>query len=69
MGDDERGFLMETIRRWYCSCRGKALELTFEDPLEEERGEPTCNRCGASPSADPKKTITFRDFKGGGEEV
>ena len=55
---------MDTIRKWYCSCRGKPLELTFEDPLEEEQGEPTCNRCGASPSSDPKKTISYRDFKG-----
>ena len=58
---------MDTIRKWYCSCRGEPLELIFEDPLEEEQGEPTCNRCGASPSSDPKKTISFRDFKGGEE--
>ena len=55
---------METTRKWYCCCRGTPLELTFEDPLEEEQGEPTCSRCGASPSADPKKTISFQDFRG-----
>ena len=55
---------METTRKWYCSCRGKPIEIYFADPLEEEQGEPTCNRCGASPSADPKKTISYHDFHG-----
>ena len=59
---------MDTIRRWYCKCRGNPIELTFADPLEEELGEPVCNRCGASPSSDPKRTISFRDFKGGEEQ-
>lgn len=58
---------METIRKWYCSCRGKPIELTVEDPLEEELSEPICSRCGASPSADPKKTISYKDFQGGTE--
>jgi hypothetical protein len=58
---------METIRKWYCSCRGKPQELFFANPLEEEMGEPTCSRCGASPSSDPKKTISFKDFRGGQE--
>ncbi|PLX73670.1 MAG: hypothetical protein C0615_10600 [Desulfuromonas sp.] len=55
---------MEIIRKWYCSCRGKPAELTSEDPLEEEQGEPICSRCGASPSSDPKKTLSFKDFSG-----
>ena len=55
---------MEIIRKWFCSCRGKPEELTYENPLEEEQGEPTCSRCGASPSNDPKKTISYKDVQG-----
>ena len=59
---------MESVRKWYCNCRGKPLELTVEDPLEEEQSEPTCSRCGASPSADPKRTISYHDYRGGEEQ-
>jgi hypothetical protein len=29
--------------------------------VEDEPLEPACRRCGATPSSDPKKTITFRE--------
>ena len=60
---------METNRKWFCSCRGKPVELSFENPLEEEQGEPTCTRCGASPSSDPKKTISYKDYQGGAQHA
>lgn len=38
------------------------MELNYERVLEDETlGEPFCDRCGATPSSDPKHTITFRD--------
>lgn len=53
---------MSVYRKWFCSCTGKLFELTLEQPLEdEEQGEPSCRHCGATPSSDPKKTITFED--------
>jgi len=52
---------MEILRIWYCSCSGKPLELENDAHLEEEEHEPVCPRCGASPSSDPKHSISFRD--------
>jgi len=52
---------MAIIRKWYCSCRGTAVELSVVDPLDDEAGEPTCPRCGASASSDPRKTVSYRD--------
>ena len=55
---------MDVNRKWFCSCSGKPLELIFEQPAEEEDiGEPACLRCGATPSSDPKHTITFKDVE------
>ena len=51
-----------TMRRiWYCTCRGEPVELTVVEVGEDEPGEPTCSRCGASVSSDPKRTIIYRD--------
>ncbi|WP_305044296.1 hypothetical protein [Geoalkalibacter sp.] len=53
---------MSVYRRWFCSCSGKPEELIYDQVLEEEvPGEPVCERCGAGPSSDPKRTISFRD--------
>lgn len=56
-------------RKWFCTCTGKPVEITYEEPVEGEEdmgleGEPTCYRCGASQSSDPKHTISFRDYEG-----
>jgi len=48
-------------RRWLCNCSGKARELVFVETADGEAGEPTCPRCGASPSSDPRHTISYRD--------
>ncbi|MEZ4599945.1 MAG: hypothetical protein R2940_09155 [Syntrophotaleaceae bacterium] len=53
---------METYRRWYCTCSGKPIELETREFVEDEPLEPTCRRCGATPSSDPKKTIVSREF-------
>ncbi|MBE0577059.1 MAG: hypothetical protein IH613_14335 [Desulfuromonadales bacterium] len=53
--------MMTIYRKWYCSCRGKPLELTAVETVEDEPVEPTCERCGASPSSDPRHTISYRD--------
>lgn len=52
---------MSVIRKWYCTCQGKPLELPYVERLEDEPGEPVCQFCGATPSSDPRHTITFRD--------
>ena len=52
---------MTVTRRWYCTCRGKPLELAYVETLEDEPAEPACQRCGATPSSDPRHTIVFRD--------
>ncbi len=53
---------MDVFRKWYCTCTGKPIELAFEGPPEEEPAEPVCPRCGASPSSDPRRTVTYRDI-------
>lgn len=52
---------MGVYRTWYCTCTGQPRELEFDAHLEEEASEPVCPKCGASPSSDPKHTISFRD--------
>lgn len=54
---------MTIYRKWYCTCRGEPIELTVVDPAEEEPGEATCQRCGASQSSDPGKTIVYKDVE------
>jgi len=55
---------MDVSRKWYCSCTGKKIELRFEPGLDDEDiGEPTCERCGATPSSDPKKTLSYKDVE------
>lgn len=53
---------MSVYRRWFCNCTGKPVELIYDQVLDEEiPGEPVCERCGAGPSSDPKRTLSFRD--------
>ena len=52
---------MTVYRKWFCTCRGKPLELNMDSPMEDEPAEPTCERCGATPSSDPKHTIIYKD--------
>ena len=53
---------MTITRKWYCNCSGKPRELSSEKLMEEEEAaEPFCPRCGATPSSDPKKSLSFRD--------
>jgi hypothetical protein len=52
---------MTVYRKWYCSCRGKPVELTALETAEDEPVEAACVRCGASPSSDPRHTISYRD--------
>jgi uncharacterized protein CbrC (UPF0167 family) len=49
-------------RQWYCSCSGQARELVYVESAEDEAAEPACPRCGASPSSDPKRTISYKDI-------
>jgi len=51
---------MDIIRKWFCTCTGKPAELGFKETVEE-LGEPACDRCGATPSSDPKHTIIYKD--------
>lgn len=55
---------MDVHRLWFCTCSGKPLEISPEIPQEEEApSEPVCRRCGASPSSDPRHTITYKDVE------
>lgn len=55
---------MEVYRIWYCTCTGKPQEVSYEEALDEEdRGEPVCRLCGASPSSDPRRTLSYRDVE------
>ena len=55
---------MSVYRKWFCNCRGKLEELNYERVLDEEQGgEPFCEHCGATPSSDPKHTITYKDVE------
>jgi hypothetical protein len=53
---------MDINRKWFCTCSGTPVELSFKE-TEEEIGEPACERCGATPSSDPKHTVIYRDEK------
>lgn len=52
---------MDVYRKWFCTCTGQPVELGYVETQEEETGEPACERCGATPSSDPKHTIIYRD--------
>ena len=53
---------MSVYRKWFCNCNDQVKELSYEKVLEDEvLGEPFCERCGATPSSDPKHTIFYRD--------
>lgn len=54
---------MDIYRKWYCTCTGKPIELEAQELGEDEPLEPTCRRCGATPSSDPKKTVTAREIE------
>ena len=48
-------------RVWFCTCTGQPRELVPVETVEDEAGEPACPRCGASPSSDPRHTVSYRD--------
>jgi len=57
---------MSVYRKWFCTCTGESVELSYEELLEGEEGEnaePFCKRCGATPSSDPKRTVIYRDVE------
>ena len=54
---------MTVYRKWYCTCRGKPIELNMDSQMEDEPAEPTCQRCGATASSDPKHTIVYKDLE------
>lgn len=55
---------MGIYRKWYCTCSGKPVELApVPPPVEDDPDEPACERCGATPSSDPKRTIIYRDVE------
>ena len=60
----ERRSVMSIYRKWYCTCSGTAGG-TAAGPAgaEDEPDEPVCERCGATPSSDPKKTVIYRDVE------
>jgi hypothetical protein len=54
---------MDVFRKWFCTCTGTPVELSYVETEEEELEEPACELCGATPSSDPKHTVFFRDEK------
>ena len=55
---------MSVYRKWFCSCRGTPRELVADPHVEEDSLEPACPICGATPSSDPRHTISFQDCEG-----
>ncbi len=53
---------MTVYRKWYCNCRGAPEELESIESVEDEPTEAACRHCGATPSSDPRKTISYRDI-------
>ena len=54
---------MNIERKWYCNCAGQPRELVFVAIAEDEAAEPACPRCGATPSSDPRHTVSYRDVQ------
>ncbi len=54
---------MSVYRKWYCTCKGKPVELEYQEISEDERGEPACRYCGASQSSDPKHSVIYREIE------
>jgi len=54
---------MSIYRKYYCSCSGKPVELVPVETGEDEPGEAACRQCGATPSSDPRHTVTYRDIE------
>jgi len=52
---------IDVERRYFCNCSGKPIELVPVEADEEGRLDLICERCGASPSSDPRHTIFYRD--------
>ncbi|PLX85334.1 MAG: hypothetical protein C0617_04480 [Desulfuromonas sp.] len=55
---------MSVYRKWYCTCVGSPVELDYQEKIDEEGDtQPSCRRCGATPSSDPRKTVIYRDIE------
>ena len=54
---------MSIFRKWFCRCSGKLVELNYENVLDDEGGEPYCEICGATPSSDPRHTVSYQDLE------
>jgi len=52
---------MTVFRKWYCNCSRVEKELVPVTMIEDETDEPTCPKCGATPSSDPRHTVRYRD--------
>lgn len=52
---------MSGYKRWFCSCKGSPRELVADPYVEEDSLEPTCPLCGATPSSDPRHTLSFTE--------
>jgi hypothetical protein len=59
------GEALTFYRKWSCIYIGKPLELEYQStPVDEdEEEEPTCRRCGATPSSDLRKTVSYRGIE------
>jgi hypothetical protein len=54
---------MAGYRKWFCHCKGQPRELVPDPHVEEDSLEPACPICGATPSSDPKHTISYKDYE------
>ena len=54
---------MSIYRKWYCTCSGRPREMPQLETGEDEPGEAVCELCGATPSADPGRTVVHRDIE------
>lgn len=49
--------------KWFCNCKGSPRELVLDPHVEEDSLEPTCPVCGATPSSDPRRTLSSQEYR------
>ncbi len=54
---------MTRYRKWFCNCKGSLRELVYDPHVEEDSLVPTCPFCGATPSSDPRHTISYTEHE------
>ncbi len=54
---------MASYRKWYCSCRGKPLELSTVETLKMNLWKRSVSDAARHPHLIPGHTISYRDVE------